>query len=141
MATQKLNAVDESFYQNNGSADDFVSAILQHEGLLSGQTPFRITNDAMANWDTIHGFRVNRRIVKPADRQNFIYLEDPKQVPLAVKEQFKKYADVPGNYGLPRNPTVAQAIAKFDQTGAKGKLKYLQDRGFDPNELLANLLR
>lgn len=121
--------------------DDFVSLILQHEGLLPGQTPFRVTSPAMRKWNTIHGFPINRSMRAPKGRENFLFLQNPGDVYPAVRQQFMNYMRRPSRYGLPANPTVMQAINVFDQTGARGKAKYLRSRGIDPNVALAQLFQ
>src|SRR3990167_5487441 len=112
--------------------EDFVSLILQHEGLVSGQTPFRITNQAMAKWNTIHGFPI-AKTKKPVGRENFFFLQDPRNVVPAVRRQLQNYVKNPKRYGLPKNPTVGQALGVFDQSGLKGKLAFLKQRCIDPN--------
>jgi hypothetical protein len=105
--------------------NDIVNLITKHEGLEKGQTPFKITNPKMKSWDTILGFKIDKDAQKQPNRQNFIYLENPSDVTKAVKKQFENYATNPTKYGLPPNVTLKDAISKFDQTGAKGKISYL----------------
>lgn len=121
--------------------EDFVNLILQHEGLVPGQTPFRITSQTMRNWKTIHGYKIARGGRAPMGRENFLFLENPLEVFPAVRKQFQNYARVPERYGLPSNPTVQQAVNVFDQSGAKGKLQFLRQRGIDPNAPLASLFQ
>ena len=117
----------------NISLNDFVSVIIQHENPIPKQTPFRITNEKMRNWNTIHGFPTDR--FNPSyqervklNRQNFIFVKNPQHVFPAVVIQLKKYVANPAKYELPPNPTIKDAIYKFDQTGANGKIKYIQQK-------------
>ena len=106
--------------------NDIIHTILKHESLVEGQTPFRITGPNMRKWNTIHGLKINKNPNAPKNRQNFIFLENPSEVPIAVKKQFENYAYNPQKYGLPYNPTLEDALKTFDQTGAKGKLNFLK---------------
>jgi hypothetical protein len=114
---------------------DIVDLILKHENLAEGQTPFRITSPEMAKWNTVLGYKVSKK-EKPKGRENFIFLDDPSQVKAAVKEQLKRYYQIPVKYKLPSEPTIEQAVRVFDQSGAKGKLKLLQDAGIDTKQPL-----
>ena len=109
----------------------FIDGLIKHEGLEPGQTPFRITSDEMRTWSTIHGLPIDWEKVPSKGRENFIYLKDANQVPIAVDTQFYKYYTNPKAYKLPKNPTIENAIRKFDQTGADGKIKYLKKLGID----------
>lgn len=120
-------------------ADNFLEGIVQHEGLEPFQTPFRITSDEMRNWNTIHGYKVNKEIVPSKGRENFIYLQNQEDLIPALKQQFINYSTNPKKYGLPKDPTVEQAVYKFDQTGAQGKLNFLKKLGIDPSMLLKEL--
>lgn len=120
--------------------EDFVSLILQHEGLLPGQTPFRITSPAMRKWKTVHGYPIAKGVA-PKGRENFLFLQNPMDVFPAVRKQFKNYLTKPGRYGLKGAPTVMQAISIFDQTGAQGKANFLRSRGIDPNAMLADVFQ
>ena len=108
------------------SINDFINAILTHEGLLEGQTPFRITNPKMREWNTIHGFQIDKETPIPQNRRNFIFLRNPHEVPLAVKKQFENYVNYPSRYGMNQSPTIEEAIRIFDQTGADGKIRFLK---------------
>jgi hypothetical protein len=123
------------------SIDDLVPHILHHEGLIDRQTPFRYTSDAMREWNTIHGFPIDRSGNVPNNRRNFIFLQRQEHVPMAVRAQFANYSNRPHAYGLQGNPTVEQAIRVFDQTGADGKLRYLRDNlpNFNPDQPLSEL--
>lgn len=108
------------------SFDDILNTVLRHEALLNGQTPFRITNPSMKKWNTIHGFEIDKNPQAPSNRQNFIFLKNPQEVPLAVKKQFVNYANNPQKYGLPNNPTLEDAIRTFDQSGSNGKMNFIK---------------
>jgi len=110
------------------SIDEFVNAILQHEGLLPGQTPFRYTNQTMRRWNTIHGFPIDKISPRPSNRNNFIFLKNKEDVPKAVKKQFENYIHFPQRYGWQQEPTIQQSISKFDQTGASGKMNFLKKK-------------
>ena len=122
---------------------DFIDLTIQHEGLEPFQTPFKITSEAMRGWDTIHGFKIDKKIKPSKGRENFIYLENQENLKPAVRQQFINYATKPESFeGLKgkKNITVADAVRVFDQTGAEGKLKFLQQKGIDTNMLLNDLL-
>lgn len=110
------------------SSDSLVNAIVSHEGLLPKQTPFRITSPAMGNWNTIHGFEIDKTSPRPSNRRNFIFLKNPEDVPKAVKQQFLNYRNKPSRYGLSAEPTLEEAIRVFDQTGADGKISFLKKK-------------
>ena len=95
----------------------------------------------MRNWKSIHGYKVARNRMIPKDRQNFIFLDNPLDVGPAVHKQFMNYKTNPSRYGLPTNPTVAQALGVFDQTGVKGKLSFLRSNGINPDAPLAALFQ
>lgn len=118
--------------------EDFVAAILQHEGLKPGQTPFRVTNPKMRQWNTIHGYAIDKTASVPG-RENFLFLKNPADVQPAVTAQLRRYATQPSRYGLQANPTVRQALGVFDQSGLKGKLNYLTQRGYNVDAPLLNL--
>ena len=122
--------------------NDVIKLITKHEGLEEGQTPFRIVNPTMKSWDTILGFKIDKDAQKEVNRQNFIYLENPSDVPKAIKKQFENYANNPRKYGLSSNVTLKDAIAKFDQTGANGKINYLLKNipNLDINQPLKKLI-
>ena len=121
---------------------NIVQWILKHEGVSGNKTPTLITNPDMRNWtrllnrkgDPNSGFKI-----KKDPKSKFIHLENPGDVPKAVVEQFRRYEANPKKYEkLPPNPTLAQAIRVFDQSGATGKIKFLQDHipGLDVNRPL-----
>jgi len=126
--------------KRKADADTFVSSVIDHEGLLPGQTPFRTDNPVMKTWNTIHGYKISKK-QRPIGRENFIFLENPKEVSPAVRQQFVNYTLNPARFGLPQNPTIGAAISKFDQTGARGKLDFLRKRGFDPAQPLSSLFQ
>lgn len=105
----------------------FIKKTIEHEGLEPNQTPFRITSEKMRNWtsmfdDTIKT-KLNPKAKKSKGRENFLYVEKKEDVEPAVSEQFSRYEK--------RKPdiTVDEAVRTFDQTGAEGKLKYLEENG------------
>ena len=118
--------------------NDFVQAVIAHEGLEPNQTPFRITNPAMKNWtsmfDNTIKIKLNPQAKKSKGRENFLYVQNQADVVPAVAEQFKRYAQ--------RSPgiSIADAVKIFDQTGAAGKLQYLQGKGIDPRAKLQQLI-
>jgi len=105
--------------------NSILNLILKHEGLIEGQTPFRITNPEMKKWDRIHGFKIDKIAEKPMGRENFLFLQNPADVSKAVKKQFENYANNPTRYGLKPNVSLKDALAKFDQSGVRGKISYL----------------
>ena len=120
-------------------AANFIDGIVQHEGLEPFQTPFRISNDTMRQWNTIHGYKINKDIVPSKGREKFIYLQNQEDVIPAIRQQFLNYVTNPEKYGLPENPTVEQAVKVFDQTGAQGKLNFLKKYGIDSSMSLKEL--
>ncbi|HUU89152.1 MAG TPA: hypothetical protein VMX17_15565 [Candidatus Glassbacteria bacterium] len=126
-ATQMLRS-NQPMPVKNVSMDEFVNAIIQHEGLLPGQTPFRYTNQTMRRWDTIHGFPIDKVSPRPSNRNNFIFLKNKEDVPKAVRKQFENYINFPQRYGWQRQPSIQQSISKFDQTGASGKMSFLKKK-------------
>lgn len=138
----KKPATSEIQMKKAENFDNILSLILKHEGLLPKQTPFRITNNTMKKWDTIHGFKIDKSANIPENRKNFIFLQNPTDVPKAVKKQFYNYATNPTKYGLPKTVTLKDALLKFDQTGAMGKMKYLLTKlpDLDLDQPLINLL-
>jgi len=105
--------------------ETIVPLIIQHEGLLPGQTPFRYTNSNMRRWNKVWGYPIDKKSKKAHERRNFIFLKDPTDVPRVVTQQFVSYHKNPSQYGLPPNPTLRDAINKFDQTGAASKISFL----------------
>lgn len=119
--------------------------VMKHEGLEPYQTPFRITDPSMKKWtsmfdDTLR-VKLNPNAVKGEGRQNFLYLQRQEDLVPAIAEQFRRYATNPKKYGLPTNPTVAEAIKKFDQTGAAGKIRFLESQGANTSVPLSNLFK
>ena len=110
----------------NVNLDQIISLMLSHENLIPKQTPFRITNKKMRTWDTIYGFPIDKSPNAPANRKNFIYLKNPGDVVPAVKKLMERYKTSPGRYSLPANPTLRQAIEKFDQSNARGKIEKMK---------------
>ena len=107
--------------------NQFANLIMKHEGLEAGQTPFRITSPEMRTWHKILGFPIAKTPAKSEGRNNFIYLENPSDVPKAIIAQFQSYASNPTKYGLSADATLGDAIKKFDQSGAHGKMEYLKN--------------
>ncbi len=125
---------------NSGPESDkqrFANLIIRHEGLVPLQTPFRITDDSMRRWvsmfdDTLK-VALDPNAKKPKGRENFLFLKNQADLLPAVMEQFRLYAF--------RNPniTIGDAVRVFDQTGSKGKLKFLREQGFPEEQTLAEL--
>jgi len=132
-ANEKFNQINQPQPQNefknelepSMSLDELLPFILKHEGLIEKQTPFRYTSNIMRQWDTIHGFPIDKESSRPNNRKNFIFLKDPNDVPKAVKKQFENYAKYPNRYGFSSNPSLGEALAKFDQSGVAGKIEFL----------------
>ena len=121
-------------------APDFIDLIIQHEGLEPYQTPFKITSEEMRNWKTIHGYKINQKAKPSKGRENFIYLEKQEELKPSVEQQFTNYVLKPKEFGLKENPTLAEAVKVFDQTGAEGKIKFLKDNGIDVNKSLLDII-
>lgn len=119
--------------KTTASIDRVIKVLLEHENLLPGQTPFRITNPKMRKWEHIMGFHINKNPKAPLSRKNFLYLKNPSEVPIAVKKLLTNYSRNPSQYGLSQNPSLAEALRKFDQTGAGGKLAFLKSEIPDLN--------
>ena len=115
------------------------NAIATHEGLEPFQTPFKITNDEMRKWNTIHGFKINKKVVPSKGREGFLYLQRQEDLMPAIIAQLKSYTTKTKQFGLPDNPTIEDAIRIFDQTGAKGKLEFLQKNNIDTKFKLKEL--
>lgn len=137
MAKTKVPFTPISELQNTQLAD-LAQHIIQHEGLLPNQTPFRITDPTMNKWvsmfDSTNKIMLNPNIKKPKGRENFLYTMNPEDVHPAVMEQLRLYAT--------RDPsiTLEKAMKTFDQTGSKGKLKFLQAQGYDTKAPLTSFL-
>jgi len=120
--------------------EDFVSGVIEHEDLVENQTPFRVTHPSMRNWTSMFEQTINAPVdpnyEKPEGRENFMFVPEGNAdtIPGMVFEQFRRYAE--------RDPsvTIGEAIKTFDQTGAKGKLKFLKDRGFNQDDKLQEIL-
>jgi len=110
----------------NAHIDNIIDTVLEHEGLLPGQTPFRITNKNMRNWDRFLGFPINKKPQAPSNRKNFLFFKNPEHVKPAVKQQLQRYVENPKQFGLSRNPTLEEALRKFDQTNVNAKIRYLK---------------
>ena len=125
----------------NIDIDVIIELIIEHEGLVPNQTPFRIVNDIMANWDHIFGYEIDKSIIKPKGRENFIFLKNLGDVFLSVRHQFYNYSINPGRYGLKEDCNIVEAIRLFDQSGANGKIVFLKSRisDFDENIELRKL--
>ena len=80
--------------------DVIIEDIIEHEGLIPYQTPFRIYNAAMLILDHVLGFEIDKGFKKPENRKNFIFLKNEGDVYLAVWKQFFKYMENPLKYGL-----------------------------------------
>ena len=110
----------------NADISNLINAILKHENLVSGQTPFKITSPEMRKWNHVYGYDIDKNPKNAKGREGFLFLVNPEDVPKAVRVLFNRYKDSPTKYKLPNNPTLRQAIEKFDQSGAAGKIKFLK---------------
>lgn len=110
--------------------DMLTDATFQTEGLLPGQTPLRITNEAMRKWNTIQGVPIDKNAEIPQDRRNFFFV-DPGRVGEVIRKQWSNYLKKPERYGLTDKSTIEDVIKKFDQQNPKNKLKLLVDAGVD----------
>jgi hypothetical protein len=128
---------------SNITINTVIDSILDHENLLPGQTPFRITSPAMRRWDRIFGYRINRNPAVPSNRRNFLFLQKPGDVTLAIRRLFERYNNNPGRYGLDANPSLADAIRTFDQSNAEAKISFLnrQIPNLDVNRPLGEFIR
>lgn len=117
-----------------------IDSVLKHENLLPGQTPFRITSPKMRQWNSIYGYKINKKPDAPSIRTNFLFLKNPSDVPKAVKALFYKYKSNPGRYGLSNKSTLKQVLEVFDQSGAAGKMAFLKKEipGLDVNKPFSN---
>lgn len=117
--------------------------IMNHEGLEPLQTPFRITSPKMKKWTSMFDdsikIELDPRAKKGKGRENFLYLKRQEDLLPAIEEQFRRYANNPSKYGLPDNVTVAEAVQKFDQTGAANKIQFLEENEIDTSQPLINL--
>lgn len=109
--------------------DQIIKAIIEHEGLVDKQLPMRITNPTMRKWDTYLGFKLmNDDSKKPANRKNFLFLEDASQVPQAIKKQIQRYNSDYQTFGFHKPPTLKDAIKKFDQDKPQAKMTYIKNK-------------
>jgi hypothetical protein len=95
----------------------------------------------MRKWKTIHGFKIDNTTPKPKGRENFIFLVNNDDVKKAIKKQLFNYANNPSRYGLTSSPSIKDALAIFDQSGLKGKLKFISNSlpNLNINNTLASL--
>jgi hypothetical protein len=124
------------------SLDKIVQLVIKHEGINGGQTPFRITSPAMRRWNKIYGYEIDKDIKKPENKKNFLYLKRESDVVGAVRKVFENYAKNPGKYGMSKSVTLEQALRKFDQTGANGKISFLKRNipGLDVSKPLVDFI-
>jgi hypothetical protein len=87
----------------------------------------------------IHGYELDWTKTPSEGRENFLYLKNQEDLLPAVKQQFLNYMQKPQNYNLPKNPTISDAVRVFDQTGAQGKLGFLEQLGIDTSKLLSEI--
>ena len=59
--------------RQNSNIDHIINTMLEHEDLIPGQTPFRITHRDMRHWKTVLGYPVNKNPKAPYGRKNFIF--------------------------------------------------------------------
>ena len=121
-------------------ANMLTQLVMEHEGLEPFQTPFRITSDKMGKWKTMFDDTIKLELdpnaKKGKGRQKFLYLKNQEDLLPAISEQFRRYSANPKQYGLSETPTIEEAIRKFDQTGADGKIKFLEENGLNTSRLL-----
>ena len=110
--------------------NDLTEATVSTEGLISGQTPLRITNDSMRKWRTIQGIDRDTEAVIPEDRRNFFFVK-PDQVNEVIKRQWHNYFKNPAKFGLSKDATLEDAIKKFDQQNPQNKINFLKNKGID----------
>ena len=115
---------------------DFTDYIIEHEGLKPNQTPFRITSPKMGKWTSMYDDTIRTELDPNAKKakgtENFLYTKRPQDVKPAVEEQFRRYSE------RKKDITVDEAVRKFDQTGAEGKLAYLKKNGINPKSKLGD---
>jgi hypothetical protein len=128
--------------------EEFVKTVLKHEDLEPFQTPFRITDDdkdyskskkrRMREWTSMYDdtikVRLNPKAKKAPKRENFLYLERQEDLEPAVAEQFRRYHQANPNI------SVKEAVKIFDKSNPKGKMKFLQEHGLDPNTKLSEII-
>lgn len=105
--------------KDSTGGDRIVKLVLQHENLLPKQTPFRITNKEMGQWNHIYGFEVDKDNPKTPQTKNFFYLKRSEDVVPAVKALFKKYVK---KYN---DPTLEKAIRIFDHEHPDAKISFI----------------
>jgi hypothetical protein len=122
---------------------DFTDIILKHENLEPKQTPFRITDPSMKKWvsmfDDTMKLKLDPKAKKSEGREEFLYLQNQEDLKPAVTEQFRRYYTNPRKYKLSKDVSVAEAVRKFDQTGADGKIEYLKQNGIDTSKPLREM--
>jgi len=120
-------ALAEALKKRNNAAGELAALMVRHEGLVEKQTPFRITDPSMEKWTSMFDSTIRApldpKAKKPKGREKFLFVPEGGDVPGMVQEQMRRYSE--------RNPkwSLAQGVEKFDQTGAKGKLKFLAEEG------------
>jgi len=113
--------------------EDFVSLILKHENLLPRQTPFRITNEDMKNWDTIYGFEIDKTMDQERDdlRKQIEILKtrndkSSKKILLKLEARLRKYENAKNFIFLKNDSDVRPAVRKlferYYQNSGKFKL-------------------
>lgn len=122
---QTTTASPKPAIKQGGKIDDFVGAIIKHEGVTGGKTPMKITNHTMRTWDNLLGYPIDK---EKTNTSGFIHLKNPQDVHKVVKQQLKNYAQNPAKYGLPRNVTLETALKRFDQTGAHHKIAFIKTK-------------
>ena len=138
-----LDPITPKLESLNTPLNQITPLIIEHERLLPKQTPFRITNPIMRQWNTIHGFPIDKTTPVPRNRRNFFFLQNPNDVPKAIEQQFRNYADRPSKYQLPNIPTLEDAIRKFDQENPDDKMEYIKTSlpNINFNQPLVNFFR
>lgn len=135
----------------------FVDRVLAHEDLAPFQLPFRLPEKAsrpkarvaMAKWVSMFDDLGDDKLLldpafeKEEGRENFLYTTKQEDVPRGVNIQFNRYAKHKNfkswRDGYDGDPTIADAITLFDQTGANDKISFLEEADIDTNTKLKEL--
>lgn len=131
-----LQKTEKSFQKPQSNIlDDLTQATIDTEGLISGQTPLRITNEAMRRWKTIQGIPIDVSAKIPYERRNFFFVK-PGQESKVIRRQYKNYFLTPQKYGLTSDSTIEDMVRIFDQQNPQNKLNLLQKKGIDIKQKL-----
>jgi hypothetical protein len=123
----KPEAKPSNEFSSSISVDDIVQKMLEQEGVLSspGKTPLMIGGkwraSALRDGIVYGRFEVDK---EKTSKSKFLYMKNPEDVPKIVR--FLIETRYPGNFGLPKVPTLRQIVVKFDQSNSAGKIQYLK---------------